>query len=198
MVTTVAFSPDGKLVASPSRDRTVRFWDLATGAARRSLISTFTRWLNFGSGLITAAPPLLRARSPPAQPLPQALHLLLSRPQFRFWALLFIGQSCLVHVWRFSRIPSTLRDRLQNGPKPGPLTKIAHPGSTRSFIHGTVGLTMDLTYNMAVYAPSLSIFLLSQFQTVHPIFPAPTLVRRSSPGFISSMTNVPLDLFMRL
>ena len=29
--------------------------------------------------------------------------------------------------------------------------------------HGTVGLMMDLPCNMAVYAPSLSIFLLSQF-----------------------------------
>jgi hypothetical protein len=35
---------------------------------------------------------------PPAQPLPQAPHLLLSRAQSRFWALLFIGQSCLVYV----------------------------------------------------------------------------------------------------
>jgi hypothetical protein len=50
-------------------------------------------------------------------------------------------------------------------PKTGPLTKIAHPGSTWSFIHGTVGLTMDPPCNMAVYAPSLSIFLLSQFPT---------------------------------
>ena len=91
--------------------------------------------------------------------------LLLSRAQSRFWALLFIGQSCLVHVWRFSRILSTLRDRLQDVPKPGPLTEIAHLGSTWFFIHGTVGLTMDLPCNMAVYAPSLSIFLLSQFPT---------------------------------
>jgi len=73
---------------------------------------------------------LIRARTataqgavPPAQPLPQALYLLLSRAQSRFWALLFIGQSCLVHVWRFSRILSTLRDRLQDVPKPGPSLK---------------------------------------------------------------------------
>ena len=70
---------------------------------------------------------------PPAQPLPRAPHLLLSRAQSRFWALLFIGQSCLVHVCRFSRILSTLRDRLQDVPKPGPFTKIAHPGSTCYF-----------------------------------------------------------------
>jgi hypothetical protein len=141
---------------------------------RRNGLSTFTHRLNFGSGLIRAAPPLLQGAVRPAQPLPQAPHLLLSRAQSRFWALLFIGQSCFV---RLLRILSTLRDSLQDVPKPGPLTKIAHPGSTWSFIHGMVGLTMDLPCNMAVYAPSLFIFLLSQFPTAPLYLPVPTLVQ---------------------
>ncbi len=36
-VNSVAFSPDGKVVASASNDCTIRFWESATGAALQTL-----------------------------------------------------------------------------------------------------------------------------------------------------------------
>ena len=44
-VRTVAFSPDGQLVASGSADRTVRLWDTRTGAARGTL-KGHSDWVN--------------------------------------------------------------------------------------------------------------------------------------------------------
>jgi WD40 repeat protein len=41
----VTFSPDGKQVASASWDRTVRFWDSATGAALQTL-EGHSDWVN--------------------------------------------------------------------------------------------------------------------------------------------------------
>ncbi|MBV9313587.1 MAG: hypothetical protein JO100_07485, partial [Pseudonocardia sp.] len=41
----VAFSPDGRLLATTSYDRTVRVWDPATGAHLRTL-EGHTNWVN--------------------------------------------------------------------------------------------------------------------------------------------------------
>src|SRR5262249_13104535 len=43
-IRSVAFSPDGTLLASGSDDHTVRFWDIPTGSLRRTLHG-HTRWV---------------------------------------------------------------------------------------------------------------------------------------------------------
>src|SRR5205085_1142367 len=95
------------------------------------------------------------------------------------------GPCCLLdnHAWsmssafhEFCQLYATV---FKTSQKPGPVAKIiAHPGSILSFIHGMSGFTTDLPCNMAVYAPGLSIFLLSQFPACHWVTLTPVL----SPG----------------
>jgi WD40 repeat protein len=60
----LAFSPEGKLLATASEDHSVRVWDLATGRTRRTLAGAYDLvfFLPDGRGLVTAGGPHGEAR----------------------------------------------------------------------------------------------------------------------------------------
>ena len=61
MVKLVAFSPDGKLVASGSHDRTVRLWDSGTGV-QLQMLKGHSHWVS-SVAFSTRSPTRLNSRS---------------------------------------------------------------------------------------------------------------------------------------
>lgn len=113
-------------------DRAENLWlgrqfSKATGPRReeRVLKTRYSATTNYSPAMVSSTWRFYQRQDAPAQlrlslhqgrtatgqgavPPPQALHLLLSRPQSHFWAFLFIGQSRLVHFHEFCQLYATV------------------------------------------------------------------------------------------